>query len=47
MSKVVTMKRLVYVTLVAVIITGVHIAEYNHGLNDTREERTEYYGPGY
>ena len=40
-------KRILFILAGILLVSGIHMVEYQHGLDDTREERSEYYGPGY
>ena len=47
MSKRLMIKRILFALAGVLLVSGIHMVEYTHGLDDTREERSEYYGPGY
>ena len=46
MSKTLIIKRVLFTLAGVLLISGIHMVEYVHGLDDTREERG-YYGPAF
>lgn len=46
MSKTLMAKRVLFILAGILLVSGIHMVEYTHGLDDTREERG-YYGPAF